>query len=408
MSDVARVPRRKPLESVQDESRSLVAGAIVFRWVWLLWMAGLAVMGRHELIRVEIAWASIGAAAAWTLWLTLTRSSWNGAIMAFDVALCGWLILASGLVVKDGDVISGRPFFATGYPLSAPLLWGAWRGPAAGALTAAVLSIAHVLTRPLNGVTLDELSPGQVQNLTGAMLNYFVGGLAVGFVARMLGRSAEAVALANEEALHERELRARLSERETLARAIHDSVLQALALVHKRGKELAASGHIEPSAVAELAATAGRQEEELRALILRTPQDAPSGRSSLRDAVEEIARGVESVEVVVSATGPLWMEAFAVEEITAAVRQTLDNVVEHADATKVNIFIEEDGGESVVSIRDDGAGFDYDEGMLEREGKVGMLKSMKGRIVDLGGSMSVATQPGRGTEIEFRVPVSDG
>lgn len=35
-----------------------------------------------------------------------------------------------------------------------------------------------------------------------------------------------------------------------------------------------------------------------------------------------------------------------------------------------------------------------------------MLGSMKGRIEGLGGSMRVRTAPGRGTEVEFRVPMS--
>ena len=33
-----------------------------------------------------------------------------------------------------------------------------------------------------------------------------------------------------------------------------------------------------------------------------------------------------------------------------------------------------------------------------------MLKSMKGRIEELGGTMDVHSAPGRGTEIEFRLP----
>jgi signal transduction histidine kinase len=60
----------------------------------------------------------------------------------------------------------------------------------------------------------------------------------------------------------------------------------------------------------------------------------------------------------------------------------------------------------VVTIRDDGKGFEFDEASLRASNKVGMLKSMKGRIVDLGGTMTVNSAPGRGTEIEFRVPTT--
>jgi signal transduction histidine kinase len=53
-------------------------------------------------------------------------------------------------------------------------------------------------------------------------------------------------------------------------------------------------------------------------------------------------------------------------------------------------------------------GFQYDEERLAREGKMGMLRSMKGRIEAIGGGMRVLSAPGSGTEIEFRVPFSMG
>lgn len=391
-------------EGVGAESRSLVTGALLFRWVWMLWMAALAALSADELIREWLAWSSLGAAAAWTLWLTLSRRTWNRGVMAFDLALCGWLILASGLVVDEGAIISGRPFFATGYPLSAPLLWGAMWGPGTGAFTALVLAAAHLISRPLNGIALSELDPGQVQNVTGAMLNYMVAGIAVGLVAKLLRRSHEAVRAANEETLKERELSARLAERESLARAIHDSVLQSLAMVHKRGKELASSESVSREEVARLAELAERQEAELRALILREPEAPPVGRASLREALEETSRVVSGVKVTVSATGPIWMPKHAVVEIQGAVRQALENVVEHASATRATVFAEDDAGEVSVSVRDDGVGFVYNEAVLLENGKVGILRSMKGRAEDLGGRMQVISGPGKGTEIEFRVP----
>jgi signal transduction histidine kinase len=402
MTTEARMARL--FEGVEAESRSLVTGALLFRWVWMLWMAALAGLSADELIRGWLAWTSLGAAAVWTLWLTLSRRTWNRGVMAFDLAVCAWLILASGLVVEEGAIISGRPFFATGYPLSAPLLWGAMWGPGTGALTALVLAGAHLFSRPINGIALAELDPGQVQNVTGAMLNYLVAGVAVGLVAKLLRRSHDAVRSANEETLKERELSARLAERESLARAIHDSVLQSLAMVHKRGKELASADTISPDEVRRLAELAEHQEAELRALILREPEAPPVGRAALREALEETARAVGGVRVTVSATGPIWMPRRAVVEIQAAVRQALENVVEHAGASGATIFAEEDSGEISVSVRDNGVGFEYDEAALVDGGKVGILRSIKGRAEDLGGRMQVISEPGKGTEVEIRVP----
>ena len=85
------------------------------------------------------------------------------------------------------------------------------------------------------------------------------------------------------------------------------------------------------------------------------------------------------------------------DTLTGTLRRTLGPA---PDATET--------GEVVVSIRDDGVGFDYDEETLRREGRLGVLRSMKGRIEELGGSMSVHSAPGRGTEIEFHLPVAEG
>lgn len=385
--------------------RSLVTGILLFRWVWLVWMCALAWISRDGFTRPLLAWASIAIAVGWTAWLTVRRPDWDLPVLAADLAICGWLILASGLVVADGEVVSGRPFFATGYPLSAALVWGASTGVRRGSLAGLALGVAHLLSRPLNGVSLGELGLSDVQNLTGAMLNYLVAGSATGFVRKLLGRSAEAVRAATDELVRERELSARLAERESLARAIHDSVLQALALVHKRGRELARTERIDPGEVEKLAEVAGRQEAELRALILRPFQPAPAGRSSLRSELERMARSVEGLQVVVNVVDDVFMPAATAAELTAAARQALENVARHSDARRATVFGEVDGGAVTVSVRDDGKGFTYDEQELERKGKVGILKSMKGRVEDLGGRMRIESAPGRGTEVEFWVPL---
>lgn len=387
--------------------RTLANGILVFRWVWLLWMSGLAVTSADDFIRPVIAWASIALAAAWTAWLTATRQRPVAAALWIDLTVCMWLVIASGLVLEDGAVVSGRPFFATGYALSAPLLWGAARGIRWGLAAGAILGLAHVLTRPLNGVPLDELSGEQVQNLAGAVLNYVVAGIATGIVSRVLVRSASDLAEATENLMRERERAARLAEREKLARHIHDSVLQSLAYVHKRGRELAARSSVSSEDVGELAGLAARQEAELRSLILRDPEEAPGGRASLREALEEVARAVAGVEVSVSSVGAIWWDRARIDEVAAAVRQALENVSRHSGSRTATVFAERDEGEVVVTVRDDGAGFVYDEDALRAAGKAGILKSMKGRAEDLGGRMQVTTGPGLGTEVEFRIPDDD-
>jgi signal transduction histidine kinase len=221
-------------------------------------------------------------------------------------------------------------------------------------------------------------------------------------VSRLLQRTAEQARRATDDLVRERERGARLAERESLARQIHDSVLQALALVHKRGQELASSPSPSPADVASLADLAGKQEEALRGLILREPEEGPAGLRSLREALEKAALHSGGVPVSVSAVGPIWLARRQADEIAAAVKEALANVAEHAQARRATVFADEENGEIVVTVRDDGVGFSYDEARLKADGKAGVLKSMKGRIEDLGGTMSISSPAGGGTEVEFR------
>jgi len=58
-------------------------------------------------------------------------------------------------------------------------------------------------------------------------------------------------------------------------------------------------------------------------------------------------------------------------------------------------------------VRDDGAGFE--PGRLveaERDGRLGVAASVRGRIEQLGGSVHISAQPGEGTVVEMAVPHS--
>lgn len=383
----------------QRARRALAVALVLFRWAALAWMAVLAITTRATLARPGVAWAAVGVAAAWTVFAaantrTLRVSAW------IELALALGLILVSGFVVADGAVVAGRPFFAASWPMAAVAAVAISRGPLGGVAAAVFVSVALLGARIVNGVGPADMTAVHWQGFANGAMTYLLAGGAIGLVSRLLDRSAAEYQVAIDEAMVARERAARLAERESLARQIHDSVLQALALVHKRGKELAATAGPEVGALADMA---GEQEAALRSLILRAPEEVPSGTASLRHELEQVARAVVGLDVRVTAVGPVLVPAGWASELAAAAKQALDNVVEHAGASTATVFAEEDEGVVVVSIRDDGHGFTYDEEQLEADGKAGLLRSMKGRVMDLGGRMVVDSSP-RGTEIEFRVP----
>jgi hypothetical protein len=88
--------------------------------------------------------------------------------------------------------------------------------------------------------------------LNGTVL-LLLAGVAVGYVSTLADRAERAVQRATE-------IEAASRERDRLARGIHDSVLQVLALVQRRGAEVGGEA-------AEMGRLAGEQEAALRALI---------------------------------------------------------------------------------------------------------------------------------------------
>jgi signal transduction histidine kinase len=69
------------------------------------------------------------------------------------------------------------------------------------------------------------------------------------------------------------------------------------------------------------------------------------------------------------------------------------------------VLVEDEGDAVSVTIRDDGPGMP--PGRLAEaagEGRLGVSQAIRGRISDLGGSASITTAPGAGTEVRLRVP----
>ncbi len=161
---------------------------------------------------------------------------------------------------------------------------------------------------------------------------------------------------------------------------------------------------------AELAELAGEQERALRRLISASAADRSHGSGALTDvAVLLRARASDRVSVSLPAE-PVSLNSTVATELDAAVANALDNALSHGGADARAFVLLEDLGESVVvSIRDDGAGIPADRlGQAEHEGRVGIAKSIVGRMNWLGGSARLTTAPGEGTEWELTVPREGG
>ncbi len=188
----------------------------------------------------------------------------------------------------------------------------------------------------------------------------------------------------------ERRERVRSQERADVAAHLHDSVLQTLALLQKNSGD---------SAV--VATLARRQERELRAWLYGN-DELPG--DSLVAALRASAADVEDahrVPVEVIAVGDAALDP-DVAAIAKAAREAMINAAKHARVDRVDVYAETDGRTVEVFVRDRGVGFDTD---TIAEDRMGVRGSIIGRVERHGGTATIRSGPGEGTEVALSVPV---
>lgn len=141
--------------------------------------------------------------------------------------------------------------------------------------------------------------------------------------------------------------------------------------------------------------------ESLRSLLADI-YPANLARDGLGTAVQMLAdraghQGVQ-VEVDVDDLGDL---PLAVTQLCyRVVREGLRNVARHAQATYAEVRVSSLGHEVMVSVADDGRGFDP---AAVGEGHLG-LRLLEDTLADVGGSMELRTRIGGGTVLTVMVP----
>ncbi|GAA3313222.1 MacS family sensor histidine kinase [Nonomuraea dietziae] len=352
----------------------------VFRVASLVYAGVL--MAQHEGFAEPLTgWVVIAVMALWTAASTFAysvRALRGRPLLVIDMLVTLACLLATPYVQGQFQGQLGSMPVPAIWVASPVLAWAVYGGRRLGAVAAAIVAVADLWVR-VNG-------PDSPVLLNGAVL-LFMAGIVVGHVARLAKQAEERMQRAAE-------MEAAQRERERLARGIHDSVLQVLALVQRRGQEIGGEA-------AELGRLAGQQEAALRELLAVRP--APTGSADLRALL--MRHGSAQVTVSTPAT-PIVLPGSVAEEVAAAVRAALDNVRAHCGPeARAWVFAEEGEGEVTVSVRDEGEGIE--EGRLEQaraEGRLGVAQSIEGRVADLGGRVSIISSPGEGTEVEITVP----
>ncbi len=187
----------------------------------------------------------------------------------------------------------------------------------------------------------------------------------------------------------ERQARARAEERADLAARVHDSVLQTLALIQRNAAN--------PQQVVQLARN---QERELRSWLFDGSRPGLPGDEELTfaGALGRIQRDVEAahgirVETVVVGDCPLDEHLRA---LVAAGREATVNAAKWSGQPVVALFGEVERESVSLFVRDRGVGFEPERVPADRKG---IAESMRGRMARHGGSVTIRSVPGEGTEV---------
>jgi signal transduction histidine kinase len=190
--------------------------------------------------------------------------------------------------------------------------------------------------------------------------------------------------------------RAVAEERARVAREIHDGLAQYLFAISTQVSMLenGASLHGVIPKLKESAAAAQR-EARFAVLALSSASGGAPFDAALRRYVEFLtADGALDVELEIDSATHLGPDEQI--EVFRIVQEGLANVRKHAGARRAEVRIGRRGGQRLVTIRDDGYGFE-DQPPAAGQG----LRNIGARAASIGGAFSIESQPGRGTALEI-------
>jgi signal transduction histidine kinase len=387
---------------------------------------------RAATLRVSrVPWLRLVAPVAFGLWAlgTLAIGSWYGTSFAPDPG--PWLPIeriqpaleAVGAPLAVGDVLArwmlalpGAVAVVIGLRRSAASLEAIARPPVGGALR--LTAVAFGMYALLEGcISMPApFLPGSVLNsrmiLDGIGIPVEVFGSLVG-LAMAVGviRSLDLFEQETDRRLAEarrRELLAR--ERDRIGRDLHDGIIQSI---------YAAGLHLEEARSASGDPRRGiglvlGELERVTGEIRRTIFDLRSSALDARDperlvaavADELRAHGLLDITQAVEGRWRAQLDDDQAEHLRLIVRETLSNVLRHADASHVELRLDCSAERLLLEIHDDGRGFDPTLVPTGVAGGPQGLANLRGRAVQLGGRLEVNSAPGRGTTLSLTMPVA--
>jgi signal transduction histidine kinase len=194
---------------------------------------------------------------------------------------------------------------------------------------------------------------------------------------------------------------------------MHDGLAQVLGYVNtkvqaadaylKRGRSEEASAQLH-----ELASSAREAYTDVREGIvgLRTLPGADQGvAEALRDYLERW-KEQSGISTELTIEGDVRVRPNVELQLVRIVQEALTNIRKHARASRATVALRRSGRKLIVTIADDGVGFDpaaITRGEFPRFG----LPTMRERAASVGGTVTVESTRGAGTIVRFELPLDD-
>jgi PAS domain S-box-containing protein len=198
-------------------------------------------------------------------------------------------------------------------------------------------------------------------------------------------------------------------ERTRIARELHDGIGQALALlgvqIQKAGT-VSFGGRASPATselcrkVTEIGTQVSRLSHQLHSSELEFLGLAVAIKSLCREFSEQYGIAIDCI-----CTGiPTNLDNTVGLGFLRVVQEGLHNIAKHSHATEVRVELTRADGDLTLTVSDNGVGFERNK--VPDSAGLGLV-SMRERMQLIGGEITVESQPGAGTRIHAKAPVSD-
>ena len=201
-------------------------------------------------------------------------------------------------------------------------------------------------------------------------------------------------------------------ERKNMGRELHDNLAQVLGYINIQSKTILnmieeGNTTTAASSVAQLMNVSQDATNDIREFINETHKEDPPQKGF----IPALNSYVKSFHQLTGLPVNLSLNDIDIESISTVkkrlhilriIQESLSNIRKHAEAKSISIVFSQNPNYLIITITDDGKGFDQEN--VDKEGHFG-LKIMKERADEAGGKLIIQSIAGKGTEIQLKLPI---